>query len=41
MISVKILDLINKPMVFENVEVPPKFSIYTRRLFKNYTLEIK
>jgi hypothetical protein len=41
MLSVKILDLINKPTVFENVEVPPKFSIYTRRLFKNYTLEIK
>jgi hypothetical protein len=41
MIQVKVIDLIGKTKVLENLEVPPKFSIYTRRLFKNYTLEIK
>jgi hypothetical protein len=41
MIPVKVIDLIGKAKVLENLDVPPKFSIYTRRLFKNYTLEIK
>jgi hypothetical protein len=41
MIPVKVSDLIGKTKVLTRLEVPPKFSIYTRRLFKNYTLEIK
>lgn len=41
MVSVKVADLIENKKVFENLQVPPKFSIYTRRLFKHYTLEIK
>ena len=40
MLSVKVADLIEQKKVFENIEVPPRFSVYTRRLFKNYIIEI-
>jgi hypothetical protein len=41
MISFKISDLNNGVVVVEGVELPSVFSIYTRRLFKNYVMEVK
>jgi hypothetical protein len=41
MLSFKISDLSESPMIYEDVDVPAKFSVYTRRLFKNYVMEIK
>jgi len=40
MISVKINDLKGKSVVFENIDYP-RFSIYTRRIFKNCLIEYK
>jgi len=39
--SIKISDLVGKKFVLKNLDLPIKFSVYTRRLFKNYVLEIK
>jgi len=39
-IKVKIEDLVGKEKTFYNLDLPDRFSIYTRRLFKNYVLEI-
>lgn len=39
-VSFKINDLVGKSKTFD-VEVPEKFSIYTRRIFKNYIFEYK
>jgi hypothetical protein len=39
--TIKISDLVGKKFVLKNLELPTKFSVYTRRLFKNYVLEIK
>ena len=36
-VSVKIKDLIGKSKVFKNVDID-RFSVYTRRLFKNYVI---
>ena len=41
MLSFRISDLSNSSMIYDDVEVPEKFSVYTRRLFKNYVMEIK
>jgi hypothetical protein len=41
MISLKISDMISKSKVIKNIEVPKKFSVYTRRVFKNYVIEYK
>lgn len=40
-LSLKISDLIEKSKKFTNLSLPPKFSIYTRRFFKNYLIDIK
>ena len=40
-ISLKISDLIEKSKKFTNLSLPPKFSLYTRRIFKNYLIDIK
>lgn len=40
MISFKINDIVGKSMSLE-IDVPEKFSVYTRRIFKNYVFEIK
>jgi hypothetical protein len=40
MISVKINELIGKSKTFENIDYD-KFSVYTRRLFKNCVIENK
>jgi hypothetical protein len=37
--SIKIMDLIDNKITLKNLELPEKFSVYTRRLFKNYVLE--
>lgn len=41
MVSFKISDLIDNDVVVENIKVPEKFSVYTRRIFKNYVIEYK
>jgi hypothetical protein len=41
MLSLTVNDLIGKNITFNNIEVSKKFSIYTRRVFKNYILDIK
>lgn len=41
MLSLTIADLINQNKIFENIQLDKGFSIYTRRLFKNYVMEIK
>lgn len=41
MLSLTIAELINQNKVFENINLNSKFSIYTRRLFKNYVMDIK
>lgn len=41
MVSVKVSELLDKPFTVDNLEVPDKFSVYTRRLFKNYVIEYK
>lgn len=41
MLSLKIADLVGKSVTVENLDMPPKFSVYTRRLFKNYVIESK
>lgn len=41
MISVKISDLLGQSFVIDNLEVPKKFSIYTRRLFKHYVVNLE
>ncbi len=40
-ISITINDLIKKTFEQKNFKLPEKFSVYTRRLFKGYVLEIK
>lgn len=34
-------DLVDSKITYTNIEMPEKFSIYTRRVLKNYVLEIK
>jgi len=41
MLSLKISDLVGKAVTVDNLDVPNKFSVYTRRLFKNYVIEYK
>lgn len=38
-ISFKISDMIEKSKIIRDVEVPGKFSVYTRRILKNYMIE--
>lgn len=41
MLSLTIANLINQNKIFQNIQLDKQFSIYTRRLFKNYVMEIK
>jgi hypothetical protein len=41
MLSLKVSDLVGNSVIVDNLEVPKKFSVYTRRLFKNYVIEYK
>lgn len=38
-VSVNLDELINNQTVISNIELPVDFSVYTRRLFKNYVVE--
>lgn len=40
-IEVNILDTKNKKIEIKNLILPEDFSVYTRRIFKNYVLEVK
>jgi hypothetical protein len=40
-LSLKVTDLVGNAVTFNNIELDKKFSIYTRRVFKNYVLEVK
>lgn len=40
-ISLKISDLIEKSKKITDLSLPSKFSVYTRRIFKNYLIDIK
>ena len=39
MLSLKISELEGASKVFRNIDFPKKFSVYTRRIFKNYVME--
>jgi len=41
MLSLRVGDIISEKKVFKNVEMPEQFSVFTRRIFNNYVLEIK
>lgn len=40
-VKFKVIDLVGETLTFENLNIPEKFSIYTKRIFQNYVLEIK
>ena len=40
LISFTISDLVGKRKKIKNIELPEKFSIYTKRIFQNYILEV-
>ena len=40
-IDVTIEELVGKSKTFKQMDLPEKFSVFTRRLLKNYVLEIK
>lgn len=39
MVSVRIGDIASSPKVIRGLELPKKFSLYTRRIFENYVIE--
>lgn len=41
MVSFKIADLIGNSYTIESIDAPERFSVYTRRIFKNYVIEYK
>jgi hypothetical protein len=41
MISITLSDIIEKSETMNDIEVPENFSLYTRRIFKNYLIDIK
>ena len=38
MVSLTVSDLVEKKKIFKDIELPDRFSVYTRRIFKNYVL---
>jgi hypothetical protein len=40
LVNTTIFELLSGPTVIDNVDLPNRFSVYTKRLFKNYVLEI-
>ena len=40
MLSVRLDELVGQAKIFENINLPEKFSVYTRRIFKSYVLQI-
>lgn len=41
MFTIQIQDIVGKALVIKGFDLPEKFSVYTRRLFKNYIIEYK
>lgn len=41
MITIKLNELVGKEKIITDVNLPVKFSVYTRRVFKNYVIEYK
>lgn len=41
MFTIKVSDLVEQPQVITDLDIAGKFSVYTRRLFKNYVIEYK
>lgn len=39
MVSLTVSDLVGKKKIFKDIELPERFSVYTRRIFKNYVLD--
>jgi hypothetical protein len=39
MISLTVSELVGKKKIFKDIELPDRFSVYTRRIFKNYILD--
>ena len=39
MVSLTVSDLVEKKKIFKDIELPDRFSVYTRRIFKNYILD--
>jgi hypothetical protein len=39
-VDITISDILSGPTIVNNVELPDRFSVYTKRLFRNYVLEI-
>jgi hypothetical protein len=39
-INTTISDILSNSAVVEDIDLPKRFSVYTKRLFKNYVLEI-
>lgn len=39
-VEVKLHDLVDNPYIMDNIDLPSRFSVYTRRLLKDYVLEI-
>jgi hypothetical protein len=39
MLSFTVSDLVGKKKIFNDVNLPDRFSVYTRRIFKNYVLD--
>jgi hypothetical protein len=38
MVSLTVSDLVEKKKTFQDIDLPDRFSVYTRRIFKNYVL---
>jgi len=41
MVSIKVSDLVGKTKTISDLKLPERYSVYTRRLFKNYIIETK
>ena len=41
MVTIKLNDLIGQEKIVKDLDLPIKFSVYTRRVFKNYVIEYK
>jgi len=39
-VDITISDILSGPTIVNNIELPDRFSVYTKRLFRNYVLEI-
>jgi hypothetical protein len=40
-LKLHVSDLVDVPKIFYDITLPERFSIYTKRIFKHYAVEIK